>query len=103
MKQLAQFFLKLGLTGFGGPLVLIQQMRAYYVDEQKKISATEFDQAFALVKAMPGPVAFQMAAFLGQHFCGFWGAVVAGVGLIFPAFVIMILTGIFYESFVHNA
>ncbi|MGZ3689876.1 MAG: chromate efflux transporter [Pseudobdellovibrio sp.] len=103
MKELAFFFLKLGLTGFGGPLVLIQQMREHYVDEEQKITGADFDQAFALVKAMPGPVAFQMAAFLGQRFYGFLGAVISGVGLILPAFVIMILTGIFYESFVTNS
>ena len=102
MKNLIKYFLKLGATGFGGPLVLIQQMRQHYVDKEKLISANEFDQAFALVKAMPGPVAFQMATFLGQKFFGFWGATAAGVCLLFPAFVMMVLFGYYYDSFVHN-
>lgn len=102
MKDLIKYFLYLGATGFGGPLVLIQQMRDHYVDKEKLITAQEFDQAFALIKAMPGPVAFQMATFLGQRFFGFWGATAAGLCLILPAFIMMVLFGYFYESFVHN-
>lgn len=100
MKELARYFLYLGSTGFGGPLVLIQQMRDEYVENKKMISAAHFDQAFALVKAMPGPVAFQMAVFLGGRFNGFWGGLVAGLCLILPPFVLMILAGIFYEDMV---
>lgn len=102
MKDLIKYFLYLGATGFGGPLVLIQQMRDHYVDQEKLISAEEFDQAFALIKAMPGPVAFQMATFLGQRFLGFWGATAAGICLLLPAFIMMVLFGYFYDSFVHN-
>ncbi len=102
MKDLARYFLYLGSTGFGGPLVLIQQMRHQYVEEKKMISAQQFDQAFALVKAMPGPVAFQMAVFLGGRFAGFWGGLTAGVCLLLPAFALMVLAGIFYSSIVSN-
>jgi chromate transporter len=102
VKNLIKYFLYLGATGFGGPLVLIQQMREHYVDQEKSISAAEFDQAFALIKAMPGPVAFQMATFLGQRFLGFWGATAAGFCLLLPAFIMMVLFGYYYDSFVHN-
>lgn len=102
MKDLARYFLYLGSTGFGGPLVLIQQMRVEYVDERKMISAAHFDQAFALVKAMPGPVAFQMAVFLGGRFKGFWGGLLAGTCLILPACTMMILAGLFYENIVSH-
>ena len=99
VKSLMRYFLFLGVTGFGGPLVLIQQMRGFFVDEKKQIAADEFDQAFALVKAMPGPVAFQMAVFIGNRFCGFLGALVSGIALIFPAFWMMVAAGYFYEDF----
>ena len=91
MLGLARYFLYLGSTGFGGPLVLIELMRRQYVIKEQKISAVEFDQVFALVKAMPGPVAFQMAVFLGQRFFGFRGGLVAGVCLLLPAFILMLL------------
>ena len=98
--NLLKYFLKLGSTGFGGPLALIQQMRRDLVESQKLIKAEEFDQAFTLIKAMPGPIAFQVAVHCGFKLNGFWGAVTAGFGLIFPAFLMMILIGLFYSQFI---
>ena len=95
-QKLLKYFLKLGTTGFGGPLVLIQQMRTDLVASQRLINDLEFDQAFALVKAMPGPIAFQMAVFCGQKINGFRGALMAGLGLIAPAFLMMLAVGHFY-------
>ena len=103
MRELIRYFLYLGSTGFGGPLVLIQQMRNHYVDEKKQIEADDFDQAFALIKAMPGPVAFQMAVFLGKRFKGFYGGFLAGACLLLPAFLMMLLVGYFYENLSQNA
>ena len=103
MGDLAKYFLYLGLTGFGGPLVLIQHMRQHYAEKHGKISPVEFDQAFALIKAMPGPIAFQMAVFLGHRFFRFRGGITAGVCLLIPSFIMMILFGYFYDSFVHAA
>lgn len=98
--KLLKYFLKLGTTGFGGPLALIQQMRQDLVESQKLINAEEFDQAFTLIKAMPGPIAFQVAVHCGYKLNGFWGALTAGFGLIFPAFLMMILMGMFYSQLV---
>lgn len=98
MSKLFRFFLLLGSTGFGGPLSLVQLMREHFVDQQKRISQDEFDQVFTMIKAMPGPVAFQMAVYLGRHFYGFWGAFLAGFGIIFPPFVMILLIGVFYQT-----
>jgi chromate transporter len=98
--KLLKYFLKLGATGFGGPLALIQQMRRDLVETEKLIDANEFDQAFTLIKAMPGPIAFQVAVHCGYKLNGLWGAFLSGFGLIFPAFVMMILMGIFYSQLV---
>lgn len=97
-----KYFFYLGLTGFGGPLILIKQMRTHFAEKNKKISTEEFDQVFALIKAMPGPVAFQMAVFLGQKFHHFRGAFSAGAALLLPAFIMMILAGYYYDSFSHD-
>lgn len=99
-QKLLKYFLKLGMTGFGGPLALIQQMRKDLVESEQLIDGVHFDQAFTLIKAMPGPIAFQMAVHCGQHLFGFTGALIAGFGLIFPAFCMMILMGIFYSQII---
>lgn len=99
MNELFKYFLYLGATGFGGPLSLIQQMRQHLVEGTQQMSAKEFDQAFTLVKAMPGPIAYQMAVYCGQHLKGRWGGILLGLALIFPSFVMMILLAIGYEFF----
>lgn len=106
MFSLFKFFIYLGLTGFGGPLILIQEMREHFVSKMKQMEALEFDQVFTLIKAMPGPIAIQMAAFLGFKYHKLPGALVAALGLLLPSFTLMILLGLYYEklvniSFVH--
>lgn len=97
--DLFKFFLLLGSTGFGGPLSLVQLMREHYVDRKQMILQQDFDQVFTMIKAMPGPIAFQMAVYLGRHFYGFYGGLLAGFGLILPPFIMIILLGLFYDSF----
>lgn len=97
MINLIKYFLFLGTTGFGGPLSLIQQMRQHFVEDTKTIEASLFDQAFTLIKAMPGPIAYQMALFCGQQLKGRMAGFVSGVALIFPAFLMMIALGLGYN------
>lgn len=97
-----KYFSYLGLTGFGGPLSLVQLMRTHYVEKQKIISGEEFDRVFTLIKAMPGPLAFQMAVFLGNRMAGFGGGLIAGLGLIAPAFIMMLVAAIFYKYLNQN-
>lgn len=78
--------------------MLIQQMRQNYVTDLKQMSEEEFDRAFTLIKAMPGPIAFQMAAFLGNRFHKATGAFVASASLLLPSFLMMIAVGYFYTD-----
>ena len=100
MQSLFRYFLLLGATGFGGPLMLIQQMREHYVGETAQMTAAEFDQTFTLIKAMPGPIAFQMAVFLGNRYFGFRGGLIAGFAFLLPSFLMMLAFGYFYSFFV---
>ncbi len=97
--EILAYFLRLGSIGFGGPLALIGMMQKDLVEDKKWISDNEFKQAFSLIKAMPGPIAFQTAVYLGKARAGFWGGTMAGFGLVLPAFLMMILFGYFYEDF----
>ncbi len=89
------YFLKLGCIGFGGPVALTAVMQKELVEEKKWLEKSEFNQAFPLIKAMPGALAFQTAAYIGNAQAGFWGALLAGFGLVLPAAIMMILLGIY--------
>ena len=97
-QQLLKYFLYLGATGFGGPLAIIHQIRQEFVEKRKVIEASDFDQAFTLIKAMPGPIAIQLAIFCGKKLEGYTGAFKAAVGLVAPAFILMLLMALYYDQ-----
>lgn len=98
LKETFFYFLRLGFFGFGGPLALVASMQRDLVDKRRWMNPEEFIRTFALIKAMPGPVAFQTAVFLGNHRAGKLGATAAAIALNGPSFVMMVLFGVFYEE-----
>ncbi|MBC7714906.1 MAG: chromate transporter [Rhizobacter sp.] len=99
-KEVFIYFFRLGLLGFGGPLALVSNMQKDLV-ERKWLTNEEFTSTFALIKAMPGSVAFMTAVYTGRLRAGFWGGLIAGVALNIPAFTLMILFSLFFSSISH--
>jgi chromate transporter len=97
-QEVFVYFFRLGCLGFGGPLALIGTMQRDLVENRKWMSLEDFTASFSLIKAMPGPVAFQTAVFLGRQRAGFWGGFLAAFGVVFPAFIMMILFSAFFSS-----
>lgn len=98
LKETFLYFLRLGFFGFGGPLALVAAMQRDLINKRRWMNPEEFVRTFALIKAMPGPVAFQTAVFLGNHRAGWLGGTAAALALNGPSFVMMVLFGIFYEE-----
>ncbi len=92
------YFLRLGLLGFGGPLALISSMQKDLVEQKKWLSESEFSSAFSLIKAMPGPIAFMTAVFLGRHRASYVGGFLAAIGLVIPPAILMILFSLFFKN-----
>ena len=99
LKEITAYFLRAGALGFGGPLALIAAFQRDLVEREKWIEQKEFARALALIKALPGPTATQLAIRLGAIRGGKIGGLVAGVCLITPSFFMMVLLGSFYGSF----
>ncbi|RPJ74830.1 MAG: hypothetical protein EHM20_09945, partial [Alphaproteobacteria bacterium] len=97
-KEVFIYFFRLGCLGFGGPLAVVLSIQEDLIKKRNWMSQEDFNATFALIKAMPGPVAFQTSVFMGRHRAGFWGGVLAGFGIVFPAFVLMILFSLFFKS-----
>ncbi|MGE4232707.1 MAG: chromate transporter [Bacteriovoracia bacterium] len=92
------YFIKLGLFGFGGPFAVMGSMQKDLIEKRKWLSLEQFSQALSFIKALPGPVAAQIAVYVGYKRGGRIGGLIAGVALIFPSFCLMLLLGYFYDD-----
>lgn len=93
-------FLKLGSTGFGGPIALIALMEQECNRKRKWLSIKEFNERFVFCKLLPGAIAVQMAVWIGFHVRGRLGGLFAGTALILPSFVLILLLSISYASMI---
>lgn len=99
LKELAFYFLKLGYSGFGGPVALVNYMYRDLVEERKWISENEYKEGLALSQLAPGPMAAQLSIYLGYVHYGILGATICGVLFIIPSFIMVLLLGIAYKLY----
>jgi chromate transporter len=97
--QLFLVFLRIGATGFGGVMALIGLLQEHFVERWKVITREEFAEGLAIGQLLPGPVAVDVGIYIGYRLKGWLGALAASVGLVLPAFVLMLgLTPIYLYS-----
>src|SRR5713101_769424 len=89
LGQIGLFFAKVGLFTFGGGLVLLAFLQDQVVQHVQWLSPQEFLDGLALGRLTPGPIPM-LAAFIGYKVAGLGGAVVAGVAIFVPSFVLML-------------
>jgi chromate transporter len=94
--QLTGYFLKLGATGFGGPVALVGYMQRDLVTERKWISLEDYKEGLTLAQLAPGPLAAQLAIYLGYVHYKITGATIAGIAFILPSFLMVLAIGIAY-------
>jgi chromate transporter len=99
LRDLAGYFLRLGTIGFGGPIALAGYMQRDLVERRRWFTQEEYLQGLAVSQTLPGPLAAQLAMWLGYVRRGFWGAVAAAVPFIVPPFVIVSIVAALYVSF----
>lgn len=92
-------FLQLGLTGFGGGLAALTQIRVLAVQQRKWFTERDFAETIALAQSLPGSAASNAATYIGFRLRGLKGAVVATVGFILPAMAMMCGLAILYRHF----
>jgi chromate transporter len=99
LRQLLLYFLKLGATGFGGPVALVGYMQRDLVDNKKWIAEEEFKEGLALAQLAPGPLAAQLGIYLGFVHYRYIGATLAGLAFIIPSFIMVVLIGMAYKLY----
>lgn len=99
LKELVFYFLKLGTIGFGGPVALVGYMHRDLVENRKWISEEEYKEGLALAQLAPGPLAAQLAIYLGFVHYSFLGATLIGFAFVLPSFIMVLLLGIVYKLY----
>jgi chromate transporter len=96
LRQLTVYFLKLGAIGFGGPVALVGYMHRDLVEQRKWITEEDYKEGLALAQLAPGPLAAQLAIYLGYVHYRIIGATLAGLAFVLPSFVMVLALGYAY-------
>jgi chromate transporter len=97
--RFAGYFLWLGTVGFGGPIALAGHMQQDLVDKRGWISKEDYLEGLALAQLAPGPLAAQLAIYLGYIRAGVLGATAVGVVFVLPSFLMVLALSAAYVRF----
>ena|SRR2546422_1450327 len=96
LRALAGYFLRLGTFGFGGPIALAGSMQRDLVERRRWVTEQDYVQGLALAQLSPGPLAAQLAMYLGWVRAGTLGASVIAAAFILPSFImVLVLAGLY--------
>jgi len=99
LSRFTGYFLWLGTVGFGGPIALAGRMQQDLVDARGWISREDYVEGLALAQLAPGPLAAQLAMYLGYVRAGVLGATLVGVAFILPSFLMVLALSAAYVRF----
>lgn len=99
LKDLIIYFLKLGTWGFGGPVALVGYMHRDLVEKKKWVEEEDYKEGLALAQLAPGPLAAQLAIYLGYVHYHILGATLAGIAFVLPSFFMVLAIGYAYVRF----
>src|ERR1700676_150741 len=99
LPRFVGYFLWLGTVGFGGPIALAGHMQQDLVDERGWVSKQDYVEGLALAQLAPGPLAAQLAIYLGYIRAGVLGATAVGVAFVMPSFLMVLALSAAYVRF----
>jgi chromate transporter len=99
LPRFVGYFLWLGTVGFGGPIALAGHMQQDLVDKRGWISKEDYVEGLALAQLAPGPLAAQLAIYLGYIRAGIVGATAVGIAFVLPSFLMVLALSVAYVRF----
>ncbi len=97
--QLVLYFLKLGALGFGGPVALVGYIRRDLVEQRAWFTDADYKEGLALAQLAPGPMAAQVAIYMGYVHYRILGATLVGIAFVLPSFFIVVALGWAYSQY----
>ncbi len=102
MFKLFLTFLKIGLFTFGGGYAMIANIREVVVDKKKWLSEDELLQVITIAESTPGPIAINLATYVGYKRKGVRGSIMSTLGVTVPSLVIIYIISLFLDAFMEN-
>ena len=105
MKKLIELFLtffKLGLFTFGGGYAMIPQIKEQVIEKKKWLTEEEVLEIIAISESTPGPIAINMATFIGYRQKKVLGSLMATLGVVLPSLIIIFIISLFFDAFLAN-
>ena len=99
LKDVLRYFLYLGTFGFGGPIALAGYMQRDLVEKRGWISKKDYVDGLALAQLAPGPLAAQLAIYLGWAKGRVFGATAVAAAFILPSFIMVLGLSALYVRF----
>src|SRR5271169_4236323 len=99
LRAFLLYFLRLGTFGFGGPIALVGYMQRDLVEERKWVSREDYLEGLAFSQLCPGPLAAQLAKYIGWLHSGVWGATLTGLAFVLPSFLMVLGLASLYVHF----
>lgn len=99
LAAFAGYFLRLGTFGFGGPIALAGSMQRDLVEERGWVTKEEYVKGLALAQLAPGPLAAQLAIYLGWARGGIPGATLVALAFVLPSFLMVMAISVAYVRF----
>ncbi|MCG9479533.1 MAG: chromate transporter [Actinomycetia bacterium] len=94
-------FLKIGAFTFGGGFAMIPLIEREVVEKKCWIDYEDMCDILAISQSFPGAVAINSATIVGYRVAGYWGSVLATLGVVLPSFAIMTLVAAFFTYFIN--
>ncbi len=95
-------FLKIGLFTFGGGYAMISNIREVVVEKKKWLDEDGLLEVIAIAESTPGPIAINLATYVGYKRRGFLGSLAATVGVVLPSLIVIYCISLFLDAFMAN-
>lgn len=95
-------FFKIGLFTFGGGYAMIAQIREIVIDKKGWLSEDELLEVIVVAESTPGPIAINLATYVGYKRRGVLGSLMATLGVVLPSLTIIFLISLFLDAFMEN-
>lgn len=95
-------FFKIGLFTFGGGYAMVPIIQREVIDRRQWIDRDEFIELLTLAQSAPGPIALNTSVFVGYKIRGYLGALIALLGVVVPAFTVILVVAIYFSQIRYN-